>query len=355
MRKQRRIRDYGIQIGALPVGPRNAISDVADVMVGHTTLNNEPHIRTGVTAVLPHAGNLFQEKIPAAVHIINGFGKSAGTIQVEELGTLETPILLTNTFGVGACIDALVQHALETNPEIGVTTGTVNPLVFECNDSYLNDIRGMHVKREHAFAAVQNATADFAEGSVGAGTGMSCYELKGGVGSSSRVVTIGGEAFTTGILVLTNMGRLDELIVAGRHVGAAIGASTQSKNNTADTTIDHGSIIIIVATDAPLTPRQLKRLSRRAGPGLSRTGNNIAGGSGEIVLAFSVAERLYHNERQNVATLRMLNEDRMDILFTATAECVEEAILTSMVTAITTEGRSGHVRDSLTEFLESLK
>lgn len=218
MQKQKRIRDYGIIIGDLPAGRRNSITDLEGISVGHTTIHDND-INTGVTALIPHSGNLFREKFAAAVHVVNGFGKSAGLIQVEELGTLETPILLTNTFGVGTCLNHLIKYMMEENKDIGTTTGTVNPVVFECNDSYLNDIRGMHITEEHASAAVKSASADFEEGSVGAGAGMSCYKLKGGIGTASRIIKIDGKKYTVGMLVLTNMGLLDELIVSGDSTG----------------------------------------------------------------------------------------------------------------------------------------
>lgn len=405
MNGQKRIRDYGIIIGKdLPAGPRNAITDVAGVHVGHFTLSEGTvaegteaegtvsegtvaegtdegtvaegtEVRTGVTAILPHDKDLFREKVPAAVHVINGFGKSVGLMQVEELGTLETPILLTGTFAVGACSQALIRYTLDRNTEIGVDTGTVNPLVFECNDWWLNDIRGMHLTPEHALSAIADAGDSFHEGSVGAGTGMSCYKLKGGVGSASRVVEIGETQYTLGVLVLTNMGRLRDLLVDGRPVGreiisrksrapgsgggAPIGyrrdsptvsrASDDKRMNDPDR--DQGSIVVVVATDAPLTARQLKRLARRAEPGISRTGNGIAGDSGEIVLAFSTAQTVSHYEQRFVVDCRHLSEPVLDHLFYATADCTEEAILNSMVTAEAVVGRAGHTRETLAEYL----
>ncbi|NLD52849.1 MAG: S58 family peptidase, partial [Clostridiales bacterium] len=207
------------RIGRLPAGPRNLITDVSGVLVGHCTLDAGP-VQTGVTAVLPHGGNCFTHKVPAACHVINGFGKSLGLVQVEELGQLETPILLTNTLSVGTAWTALARHMLVQNPRIGRETGTVNPVVMECNDGFLNDIRGMHVEESHAQAALAAAAVDFAQGAVGAGRGMRCHGLKGGIGSASRVVQISAVSYTLGALVLTNHGQLADLSIAGEHVGS---------------------------------------------------------------------------------------------------------------------------------------
>ncbi len=346
MLEQRRIRDFGIVIGKLPTGQRNAITDVEGVRVGHATIK-KGDVNTGVTALIPHSGNTFQEKLIAAVHVINGFGKSAGLIQVDELGTLETPVLLTNTFGVGTAINGIIQYMLAQNTDIGDKTGTVNPVVFECNDSYLNDIRGMHVGSSDIDSAIENAAADFPEGAVGAGTGMSCYKLKGGIGSASRLIRIGGKNYMVGMLVLTNMGKLENLTVAGRKAGAEIAANQKEGKPSAD----KGSLIMIIATDLPMTSRQLKRIARRAEVGVARTGNDIATGSGEIVLAFSTAQRIKHYEKRGVIDIKMLDEECLDTVFQAVAECSEEAVLNSMITAERTVGRDGHIRESLTRYL----
>jgi len=346
MHGQKRIRDYGINIGELPVGPFNAITDVRGVKVGHCTLDNGD-MKTGVTAIIPHSGNTFLEKLPAAVHVINGFGKSVGTIQVAELGTVETPLILTNTFGVGTAVNALTRYMLENNADVGTDTGTVNPLVFECNDSYLNNIRGMCVKEEHVRNALTVAEAEFLEGGVGAGTGMSCYKLKGGIGSSSRKLEMNSSSYTLGMLVLTNMGRLRDLTVAGRQIGREIKYSRSSGEEEGD----RGSIIIVVATDLPLSSRQLGRIARRAECGVARTGNNISTGSGEIVIAFSTAQNILHYEQRDIIEQRMLNEEKIDPVFQAVAECAEEAVLNSMITADRSSGRAGHVRESLKRYL----
>ena len=350
MLDQKRIRDYGIIIGDLTTGKRNSITDVEGVKAGHTTIKDKD-IHTGVTALIPHNGNIFREKLIAAVHVVNGFGKSAGLIQVEELGTLETPLLLTNTFGVGTCVNSLIKYMLKSNPEIGTTTGTVNPVVFECNDSYLNDIRGMHVTEDDAVKALESASEDFEEGAAGAGAGMSCYKLKGGIGTSSRLVEIEGKNYTVGMLVLSNMGLLDELVISGDKTGKKIKEVKNTSENKTDMETDKGSLIMIIATDIPMSSRQLKRISRRSENGVARTGNNIASGSGEIVLAFSTAQRLKHEDTEEILNMKILNEEKIDIVFKAVGECAEEAVLNSMITAGRTEGIEGHVRDTLADYI----
>ncbi|MBL0385705.1 P1 family peptidase [Tumebacillus sp. ITR2] len=342
---KKRIRDFGVEIGTMERGVRNAISDVPGVLVGHVTLSDGA-VQTGVTAVVPHPGNLFREKVAAAVHVINGFGKSVGTVQLEELGTLETPILLTNTLSVGTVSEALVRYMLEQTPEIGLTTGTVNPVVCECNDGWLNDIRGLHVREEHVRAALENVRADVEEGAVGAGRGMSCYGLKGGIGTASRIMEIGGQNYTLGALVLSNFGRQDDLQVGGRAVGREIREQMESAAER-----ERGSIIMILATDLPLSDRQLKRVAVRAGVGLARTGSYIGHGSGDVVLAFSTATRIPHESLEPILTLPYLQDHFLDPAFRAGAECVEEAILNSMVAAEPVTGRDGNHRGSLREYL----
>ena len=341
--KIKRIADYGIKIGELLPGRRNAISDVPGVMVGHSTLN-DGQIQTGVTAILPHAGNLYRDKVMAATHIINGFGKSVGLLQVEEMGVLETPIILTNTLGVGIACTALVEHMLQQNEDIGTTTGTVNPVICECNDGYLNDIRSLSVQGHHVHHALACASSDIAEGAVGAGRGMSCFKLKGGIGTASRQLACGG-GYHLGALVLSNMGQTRDLMVAGRAIGPDISA-----RDGGDKLPDVGSIIIVLATDAPLCERQLKRLSKRAVVGLARTGSFIGNSSGEIVLSFTTKNRVPHAPQSPLERYTRLHEKGMDSLFRAAAECVEEAILNSMVTAPAVTGRDGLKRQSLSTF-----
>jgi len=350
------------EFGELPKGKRNLITDVPGVKVGHVTLSNDP-VQTGVTAVIPGPGSTFREKFPAAVHVINGFGKSAGLIQVEELGTLETPILLTNTLSVAACLDGLLTYMLKDHPEIGTTTGTVNGVVTECNDGFLNDIRGRHVKPEHALEALSLASEDFAEGAVGAGRGMKNYGWKGGIGSASRIVTFDGADYTVGALLLTNFGKKAHLTVCGKQVGEdqipaeTVGDPSLLTAKAADSPAvciddayyqrDNGSVILLLATDLPLSARQLKRCTHRAQNGLARTGAQTGGGSGEIVLMFSTANRVPHASEKSLIEARYLHEDLLDKVFTAVADVVEESVVSSMMHAETVEGRDGHKLESL--------
>ncbi|SHH19926.1 D-aminopeptidase [Caloranaerobacter azorensis DSM 13643] len=346
MKGQKRIRDYCVIIGELKPGEKNAITDVKGVKVGHVTLNNGS-VKTGVTAILPHEGNIFKDKVIASSHVINGFGKTIGTIQIEELGTIETPIILTNTLSVGLATDALIEYMLKENEDIGFTTGTVNPVVCECNDGYLNDIRGRYVKKEHVFEAIQNADVEFEEGAVGAGAGMSCYGLKGGIGSSSRQIELDNRTYTVGILVLSNFGRKEDLTINGIRIGKMISEKNKVKCNESD----KGSIIVILATDIPMTSRQLKRISRRAVIGLNRTGSYMGNGSGEIVIGFTTSNRISHYEKEATTNIKMFNENKIDVVFRAVAEATEEAILNSLICADTTEGRDGHIRYSLKEYI----
>ena len=342
MKSQKRIADYGVSIGTLPRGPRNAITDVEGVLVGHCTLA-DGSVQTGVTAILPHRGNLFRDKLLAACHVINGFGKSIGLVQIEEMGTLDTPILLTNTLSTGTASEALVRFMLKDNPDIGRETGTVNPVVCECNDGFLNDIRGLHVGQEHVFKALAEAGEEFEEGAVGAGRGMSCFQLKGGIGSASRIVETEGGSWTMGTLVLSNFGQMEDLTVGGKHIGPSV-------LKIAPPSDEQGSIIVLLATDLPLTERQLKRVCRRAAVGISRNGGFMGSGSGEIVLAFTTANRFSHDETAPVVPLGMFNENLMNLPFRAAAEATEEAILNSMICAEPVTGRDGNRRDSLRDF-----
>jgi D-aminopeptidase len=332
-------REYGVKVGRLHPGLKNCITDVPGVMVGHVTLdyhlgeNSEDYACTGVTAILPHNGNLFKEKVAAASYVINGFGKTTGLVQVNELGVLESPIMLTNTFGVPAVTQGTLAYMLKQNPEIGDTTGTINVVVGECNDGYLNSIRLFPVKPEHAIEAINSASTQQAdEGAVGAGKGMVCFGYKGGIGSSSRVV----EGYTVGCLVLSNFGKQEEFR-AFQYDGTGL-------QETAD-----GSIIIVLATDAPLSDRQLLRVAKRCGIGLGRTGSHFGNGSGDIVIAFSTSHKIAHVSQEITETRTQLREDQpiMNELFTAAAEAAEEAILNSLSQAVTTKGRAGRVVNAL--------
>jgi D-aminopeptidase len=331
-----KVRENGWIIGKLPTGEKNCITDVNGVMVGHVTLDfpldetGENYACTGVTAILPHKGNLFNEKVIAASYVINGFGKTTGLVQVNELGVLESPIILTNTFAIPAVTQGTLEYMLTENPEIGDTTGTINVVVGECNDSHLNSIRLFPVKPGHAIEAIKSASDHQAEeGAVGAGKGMICFGYKGGIGSSSRKV----EEYTIGCIVLSNFGKKEELL-AFRHLGEGWLSETSD-----------GSIIIVLATDAPLSARQLQRVAKRCGIGLGRTGSHFSHGSGDIVLAFSTAHKIVHFSEESVETRIQLREDHpiMNQLFAGAAEAAEEAIMNSLSQAVTTKGRAGRV------------
>lgn len=347
-----RIRDFSIAVGSLPAGTRNTIADVPGVTVGQRSLVRGA-VRTGVTVLLPHGGNLYREKVVAAQCVLNGFGKSTGLVQIEELGTIETPVAFTNTFGVGTCFNALVRHAIASNPDIGRMTSTVNPVVLECNDGYLSDIQAMAVTEAEVAAAIADAGSELAQGAVGAGTGMSAFGLKGGIGSASRVVALDGRPHVLGALVQANFGRRDDLRIDGRPVEApqAEGPSPASPSNPGDA--DKGSICIALATDIPMESRQLRRAARRAAVGLARVGSFLGHGSGDIVVAFTTANRLHHDQRRDLVGLTVLNESRIDLVFRAVAEAVEEAVLNAMVAAPAATGRAGR-RQSLADVLRQL-
>lgn len=345
-----RARDIGLVLGKMCPGPLNAITDVPGVAVGHVTLvrgegalvPGKGPVRTGVTAILPHRDNVFEHKVPAAVFVINGFGKATGLAQIMELGVIETPIVLTNTLSVGTAWDALCEYMLEENPDIGVGTGTVNPVVLECNDGFLNDIRGRHVKREHVLEALRSASeGPVPEGNVGAGTGMSCLGFKGGIGTASRVLEGELEGRTLGVLVLANFGSKEDLTIAGVPVGREI--STEVRGNA-----PAGSVIVIVATDAPLSSRQLGRVARRCAAGLARVGSTFSNSSGDFVLAFSTAYRIPHRQRGFV-TVSVVRDDSPGFasLFRSAAEATEEAVLNALFRAETMVGRDGNVREAL--------
>jgi D-aminopeptidase len=350
--KRPRAREAGIKIGTLPTGANNAITDVPDVSVGHVTLiegegeHRPGHgpVRTGVSMILPHSGNLFREKVAASVFVQNGFGKCIGQEQIDELGVIESPIALTGTMNVGIVADGLIQHAIVNNPDCGVTTSTVNPVVNECSDAYLNDQHGRHVRQDHVLQAIEQATVGLvAEGNVGAGTGMTLFGFKGGIGTASRVTPAELGGFTVGALVLGNCGTRDQL----RIDGVPVGMHLRDWNPTEAS--DTGSIIIIIGTDAPLLDRALNRLGRRAAMGLARTGSIAAHGSGDYILAFSNAQRFPHNTEATTLNLRHVVEtgNVINSLFQATIEATEEAIVNALFAAETLSGRDGNVRYGL--------
>ncbi|WJY29032.1 P1 family peptidase [Sporosarcina trichiuri] len=337
-----KIRERGVDIGRLPIGQKNCITDVEGVKVGHVTLDGPLSdggwTATGVTAILPHPGNLFREKLAAASYVINGFGKTTGLVQLDELGQLESPIMLTNTFSVPAVTEGTLRWMLKRTPEIGDTTGTLNIVTGECNDGRLNSIRALAVRPEHALQAIRSASdAACPEGAVGAGKGMICFGYKGGIGSSSRLIAFEeGKAYTIGCLVLSNFGQREDF-AAGRYIQQ--GADyTSDAPEPAD-----GSIMIVLATDAPLDSRQLKRVAKRAGVGLARTGSHYSNGSGDIVIAFSTARKIPHESEARTELAESIRDSHpvMNLLFQAAAEVTEEAILNSLSQAVATKGRNG--------------
>jgi len=332
------------RIGALPSGPRDAITDVAGVTVGHATLSDDA-VQTGVTVVRPHAGDPYLQRVPAGVAVINGFGKSAGLVQVQELGVLETPIALTNTFSVPAVAAAQIRQCVAANPECGRGLPTVNPLVFECNDGYLNDIQRMAVSEADYLAAWSAASESIAQGAVGAGRGMSCFGLKGGIGTASRRV----DDFIVGALVLANFGLLPNLLLAGRPVGRELAARLDARKPDAGP--EKGSIIVLLATNAPLDARQLRRLAVRAGVGIARAGSVFGHGSGDIALAFSTAYAVPLSPDAPMPCVAMLHDARLDGLFQAVADSVEQAIVHALWHAEPVTGRDRHARAALRDLL----
>lgn len=336
-------RELGlIPQGRLEPGPGNAITDVAGVSVGHRSLRGEG-LFTGVTAILPHAGDVFRVKPRAAVEVINGFGKSAGLMQVAELGTIETPILLTNTFGVAACTEALVRRAIAANPEIGRKTSTVNALVCECNDGSISDIQALAVRPADAEAALDAArTGPVEQGAVGAGSGMTAFGFKAGVGTASRRMRIGKRDFTLGTLVLANFGATGDLVLPdGRRPDPRAPADPE-----------RGSVIVVMATDLPLADRQLQRVARRAGAGIARLGAFWGHGSGDVALCFTTADPVDHEPAAPFATQERLADGHIDIAFRAAAETTQEAVLNALCMASAMPARNGRIYPCLADWLK---
>jgi len=337
-----RLREFGLKIGVLEPGPLNAITDVAGVRVGHVTLIRGADVRTGVTAVLPHEGNIFQDKVPGAVAVANGFGKLTGSTQVEELGTIETPVVLTNTLGVPTAAEAVLDYILSLPGNESVSS--VNPVVGETNDGGLNDIRGRHVKKEHVLEAIRKAApGPVEEGSVGAGTGTQCFGFKGGIGTASRRLAADRGGYTVGVLAQTNHGGV--LQIAGIPVGEKIRRPLGPAEPAPDDPAVQGSCMLVVATDAPLDARNLKRLAHRALLGIARTGGFNSNGSGDYAVAFSTAEgvRVPHRPAGRTQTVSLLRNEAVSPLFQAAAEAAEEAILNSLFKATAVDGRGGRV------------
>jgi len=360
-----RARDIGLTIGVIPVGTLNSITDVAGVQIGHTTIIQGDNIRTGVTAILPHGGNLFRDKVPGAVFIGNAFGKLAGSTQVNELGEIETPIILTSTLSVPRAADAVLDYVLTLPGNEDVQS--VNPLIGETNDGYLNDIRGRHVTRDDVFHAIKSAKGGpVEEGAVGAGTGTIAFGFKGGIGTSSRKLPASLGGYTVGVLVQTNFGGV--LTIAGVPVGQTLGRyylkqeldrgkeikqpSGSSSKNAAGTDLADGSVIIVIGTDAPVDARNLRRMAARSMMGLARTGSAGSNGSGDYAIAFSTSPEVRLGTRADSRNqsapreLKVLTNEAMSPLFLAVIEATEEAIYNSLLRATTITGR-GHTVDAL--------
>ena len=339
---QKRIRDYGYTVGTMPVGKRNKITDVKGVLVGHNTIKTEKY-NTGCTVIVPCEHNIFDKKLVAATFVHNGYGKTAGTIQVDELGTLETPIALTNTLNVGLVADAVIEYTADRCKREGINVRSMNPVVGECNDSALSTIVDRPVKKENVFEAFESASEDFEEGNVGAGTGTRCYGFKGGIGSASRIVELDDKEYTVGVLVQSNYGATRDLMINGKHLEEEVIKEVKGEE------CDKGSIMVVVATDIPLTSRQLKRVIKRASVGIARLGSYIGHGSGEVFLGFSTANVI--DSKSEIMSINCINEGCIDKLFRATGEATEEAILNSMVCATPAYELSGKLIHSLAEFI----
>jgi D-aminopeptidase len=342
-----RASDLGLKVGVLPAGPLNAITDVAGVEVGHTTIITGDNVRTGVTAILPHSGNLYRDKVPGGIFVGNGFGKLTGSTQVDEMGEIETPIVLTNTVSVPRVADAVTSYILSLPGSEDVLS--VNPVVGETNDGYLNDIRGRHIAPDDVFAAIKKAkTGPVEEGNVGAGTGTVAFGWKGGIGTASRKLPQNLGGYTVGVLVQTNFGGV--LTIAGASVGQELGQyylhkelQQGNEKEKAD-----GSCMIIIATDAPIDARNLRRLAVRAWLGMARTGSAASNGSGDYAIAFSTASqlRIRKSEKPPTRHVELLTNDAMSPLFLAVIEATEEAIYNSLFRATTMSG-NGHTVEAL--------
>lgn len=348
-----RARDLGIEIGVYSTGTHNAITDVKGVRVGHSTIirgkgalvANEGPVRTGVTAILPHEGDLFLEKVTGSVVRINGFGEVTNTQQIDEMGVLEGPLMITNTMNVPRVADAVIDWAFEHSAQMGVTTWGISPIVAETSDSYLNDIRGRHVQREHVYEAIDSARGGIVtEGAVGGGTGMVCYEFKGGIGTASRVLPVELGGFTVGVLVQSNFGSRRKLRVDGVPIGRELHDYDERIQRESQ-----GSVIVVIATDAPMSSRQLKRMGLRAAFGLARTGTQGGNTSGDFAIAFSTTRnRLHHTEDLTIQLSQVTESGALiNSLFELVAEATEEAVLNSLFKAETMIGRDNRIVHAL--------
>ncbi|MFH2203283.1 MAG: P1 family peptidase [Elusimicrobiota bacterium] len=348
-----RVRDLGVRIGTFQAGRYNAITDVPGVQVGHTTLiegegplvRGRGPVRTGVTAILPMAGNVFMNRVVGGGFVLHGAGEISGLTQVMEWGLIETPILLTNTLSVGRCSEALVQYMIGKHPEIGNREDVVIPVVGECDDSWLNDIAGRHVHARHVAAAIDSAQSGrVIEGSVGGGTGMVTCDFKGGIGTSSRRIKTADMNYVLGVLVMSNFGRMEDLRMDGVPVGRSLKPDFTQQPHREDT---YGSIIAVFATDAPLLPNQVNRIAKRVGLGIGRAGSFAAHGSGEIIVGFSTANAVPRSSRKMLYRMKVLLDDCMDPLYAAAVDATEEAILNSMCMADGMRGADGHLAPAL--------
>jgi D-aminopeptidase len=341
---RKRIRELGISIGELAPGPLNAITDVADVRVGHVTLirgegelrPGKGPVRTGVTAILPHGGDLWNEKVPAATWVLNGTGEMTGSIWIETQGALEVPILLTNTMNVGRVMDGVVAYMLNHYPEIGIDDDVVAPTVAECDDSTLNDARGIHVSIEDTIRAIESAKGGpVEEGAVGAGTGMIAFDFKGGIGTSSRALPDDAGGYTVGVLVNVNMDARRNLRVDGVPVGRELDDDEPTRSHD-------GSIVVVIATDAPLDHLKLERLASKASLGVARTGAISYHGSGDLFIAFSTGNRVPHYPKPRTYLMRVVADAHLNPIFQAAEEATEEAILNALAMATASVGRDGN-------------
>ncbi len=345
------VDEFGVRIGMLHSGKLDKITDVSGVRVGHATICDERH-HTGVTVILPSEDNVFGDKMTAASFVLNGFGKTQGLVQINELGTLETPIALTNTLNVGIVQDAMISYMAEQCAKDGIEMRSINPVVGECNDAYFNDILDRPVREEHVREAIKSASIDFMEGCVGAGAGTICHGLKGGIGSASRLVRVGGKDYVLGVLVQSNHGVLCELTICGRRIGAEIlqrrrerGAKLCSQG-----TNDQGSIMVVLATDLPVSDRQLGRILRRCGAGLARCGSYYGHGSGDVMIGFTTANRVPHEAKCAVLCRQTLAEPLLETAFLAAVEATEEAVISSLFSAVSTRAPDGTIWESLSEY-----
>jgi D-aminopeptidase len=350
---RRRARAVAIRIGHYPPGRFNAITDVPGVRVGHSTIirgsgplrPGEGPVRTGVTAVLPHGGNIFNDRVMGSGFVLNGAGEVSGLTQVMEWGLIETPILLTNTLSVGKVSEATVKYLVEHNPGIGDEHDVVIPLVGECDDSWLNDAAGRHVRTEHVYQAIDSAASGIVpEGSVGGGTGMVTCDFKAGIGTSSRRLPQREGGYTVGVLVMSNFGRMLDLRLDGVPAGELLTPRFETYLKRRE---NYGSIIVVVGTNAPLLPHQIGRLCKRAALGVGRVGSHAEHGSGEIVIGFSNANTVPRETRKMVYRMKALLDTSIDPLYKATVEATEEAILNAICMADTMEGHSGHAAPAL--------